>query len=359
MVMTPTGATSIETLQVGDEVLSFTDTGRVSVSKVEKLHTHPADDILLMKYWGGSLRITANHWVLNQYNTFAAAGTLSEHDAMVDCLGHLRPILGVCADGVEPVYNLTVLPFHTFIADGIRVHNGGRGHKRPVVGSGGGDSKGGGGSRAAVEDPDTLQSHQYAKIIDLLSEGPIGGLVNGLQSVYLNETPVMGLDGVTANFSGITADTRNGTNDQTAMKGFNDVENEYAVNVEIVKATPIVRSLSGAIDAARITLGFPTLTLQDTTTGDLHGTSVDIKIEVQNNGGGYKPAAIAYQWDATAANGLQVDVPDGYGVGMTFSVDLPVAVYSGSYNGDGGDGGDGGGDGDGGDGGDGGGDGGG
>jgi predicted phage tail protein len=83
-------------------------------------------------------------------------------------------------------------------------------------GSGGG-GKGGGGSgssRVAQEDPDTLQSRQNAKILDLLGEGEWEGLVNGLQSVFLEGTPIIAADG-SENFPGVQFDFRTGTQDQT------------------------------------------------------------------------------------------------------------------------------------------------
>ena len=50
--------------------------------------------------------------------------------------------------------------------------------------------KGGGSSRTPVEAKDSLHSTSYARVLDLLSEGEIAGLVNGLQSIYLNTTPL-------------------------------------------------------------------------------------------------------------------------------------------------------------------------
>ena len=61
LVMTPDGVATIESLRVGDEVLSFDAKGKCAVSKVTVVHTHPADDILRVNYWDGSIRITANH----------------------------------------------------------------------------------------------------------------------------------------------------------------------------------------------------------------------------------------------------------------------------------------------------------
>ena len=325
MISTPTGDRPIESLRVGDEVLSYDYDGKLCASRVTAVHHHPREQVLLVSYWGGASRITANHWVLNQYNTFAHVGMMKDDDALVDGVGHLRPILRTAIDGCEDVYNLTVFPNHTFIADNIRVHNGGRGLTKPVVGAGGGGGKGGGGARAAVEDPDSLQSHQYAKVIDLISEGEIGGLVNGLRSVYLNDTPIISPDG-TANFTGVEMDYRNGTNSQSVLPGFSAVENETQVSVEIKHGSPIVRSVSGDIDAARVTLGFPRMTAQDKTTGDLHGTSVSVSIDINNNGGGYKPVPLRYVWSNVSGVGTQIDVPNSYGVGINATMEFAKEV---------------------------------
>ena len=64
-----------------------------------------------------------------------------------------------------------------------------------IVGFGGGGGKGGGDSRTPTESPDSLHSIAYAKVLDAVSEGDVVGLVNGLQSVYLDSTPILNPDG--------------------------------------------------------------------------------------------------------------------------------------------------------------------
>jgi predicted phage tail protein len=52
--------------------------------------------------------------------------------------------------------------------------------------------KGGGGGatqRVPTEERDSLNSSQYITVVDLLSEGEIQGLKNGLQSIFLDNTP--------------------------------------------------------------------------------------------------------------------------------------------------------------------------
>ena len=109
-----------------------------------------------------------------------------------------------------------------------------------------------------------------------------------MRSVYVNDTPVLAADGTT-NFTGVTFDFRSGTNDQDVISGFSDTENEVSVNVRLQAQSPIVRAFSGDIDAVRVTLCVPQLTSQDKTTGDLHGSTVSVQIDVENNGGGYAP----------------------------------------------------------------------
>ena len=155
-----------------------------------------------------------------------------------------------------------------------------------IKGSGGG--KGGGGTaRVAQEAPDNLQSKQFAKIIDLVSEGEINGLVDGLKSVYLDNTLLQNADD-SFNIEGVSFDARAGIQGQTFISGFAGVESEKAVSLEVTAASSVVRSISDVdIDSVRVTLSVPRLTSQNTTNGDISGTKVQIEIDLQDNGGGY------------------------------------------------------------------------
>lgn len=288
-VLTPCGETPIELIQIGDEVLSFNFDGIVEISTVTNIFVHESLPTIIVKYWGGELRTTTNHWVLNQYNSFVEVGTLTELDAIVDQLGHLRPVLEIVPDSAEPVYNLHVSKNHTFIADGIRVHNGGLGLRTPIIGSGGGGGgKGGGGSsRTPIESADSLRSQQYANIVDLISEGEIAGLVNGAQSIFFENTPLQNSN-LSYNFSGVSYATRNGTQAQTYIPGFSQIESEQAVSVKITYGVPVVRQITNSdVNSARITIAIPTLSSTSVSTGDVTGTSVTMQIELQSNGGGY------------------------------------------------------------------------
>jgi predicted phage tail protein len=155
-----------------------------------------------------------------------------------------------------------------------------------IRGSGGG--KGGGGSaRVANEATDNLQSKQLARVVDLISEGEINGLVNGLRSVYLDNTPIQNDDG-SFNVKGVGFSTRNGTQAQTHIPGFPSVESEEVVSVEVTQATSLTRTVTDtSADSVRVTLSVPRLTSQNTSNGDVSGTTVRIAIDVQESGGSF------------------------------------------------------------------------
>jgi len=156
-----------------------------------------------------------------------------------------------------------------------------------IKGSGGGGKGGGGSSRVATEAPDNLQSKQFAKFVDLVSEGEISGLVDGLKSVYFDNTPLQNADD-SFNVEGVSFDTRAGIQGQTYITGFPGVESEKAVSVEVTAATSIVRSITDTdVDSVRVTLSVPRLTSQNIENGDVSGTKVQIEIELQIDGAGY------------------------------------------------------------------------
>lgn len=155
-----------------------------------------------------------------------------------------------------------------------------------VQGAGGG-GKGGGGAHTPTESDDTLQSIQFASVLDLVSEGEIQGLDDGNKSIFLDDTPVQNADG-TNNFAGYTVVTRNGTQAQNHIPGdFGSTQVERPVNVEVVNATPVTRTVIGTeVDRLRVTLTVPSLQkIEDD--GDIVGHSVQIKIQIQYDGGGF------------------------------------------------------------------------
>lgn len=153
-----------------------------------------------------------------------------------------------------------------------------------IRGAGGGGKGGGGGT--PTEADDSLQSIQYANVLDLISEGEIQGLDDGYKSIFLDKTPIQSTDG-TNNFSGYTVTTRNGTQGQAYISSLSATESETGVSTEVVKATPVVRSISDTnVDRLRVTLQIPALRKVEDD-GDIIGNTVTIKIETQYQGGSY------------------------------------------------------------------------
>jgi predicted phage tail protein len=150
-----------------------------------------------------------------------------------------------------------------------------------------GAKKDGGGQRAPVEAADSLRSSQTAQVLDLVSEGEIGGLVNGERSIYLDGVPLKAADG-TYNFADVAVAWTHGTQGQAALPELSGVQNEVGVGVAVPFATPAVRTVSNLnVDTVRITINVPQISSSDTSTGDINGSSFTWAVEVQANGGGY------------------------------------------------------------------------
>lgn len=155
---------------------------------------------------------------------------------------------------------------------------------RGVSGAKGGQAS----SRTPVESPDSLASIAYARMLDLISEGEIVGLVNGMQSVFLDETPLQNPDG-SLNFAGAQVWTRNGTQDQSYIQGFPAVESEVGVGVELKFSQPYTRAVNNlALSAVSIRLSVRGLQQTNTSNGDITGYSVSYAIDVSVVGGAFE-----------------------------------------------------------------------
>ncbi len=154
--------------------------------------------------------------------------------------------------------------------------------------AGGGDQS----SKPPVEADDSLKSAAFVRVLDLLCEGEIHGLVDGAESIYLNETPLENSNG-TRNFKGVTYETRQGTQNQTYIEGAGGVESETSVGVELKKGTvglpgDVIRQITNPdITRLRVRFMIPQLTKTDKNTGDILGTSVAVQVYVQPDGGSY------------------------------------------------------------------------
>ena len=167
-----------------------------------------------------------------------------------------------------------------------------------ITGSGGGGKLGGGSSRTPTTAKDSLDSRQYANVIDLISEGEIEGLVDGHKSIFLNNTALLSADGVTYNFTDVTIYTRNGTQSQSYIPLTVGPENENGVGITVRKDVPKVVTITDVdVDAVRVTISIPALQKINNTTGDTLGTSVQLTIAVQYAGGGFATSGAGFITD--------------------------------------------------------------
>ncbi|XZW11546.1 host specificity protein J [Acinetobacter baumannii] len=175
-----------------------------------------------------------------------------------------------------------------------------------------GAKKGSNKQRQPVISPDSAQSKTFIKILYGLSEGEIEGLANGLQSIYLEETPLQNADG-SLNFENVKVDFRNGTNDQEYIEGFPAVESETAIDVELKSETPWVRAFSNLdLDAVRLRLKWGPLRSQNATNGDVSGITIEYAIDLQIDGGVWTEVLKTKISDKTSANyerAHRIDLP--------------------------------------------------
>ena len=156
-----------------------------------------------------------------------------------------------------------------------------------IIGSGGEGKGGGGGGGTPTEAKDNLDSKQFAKVLDLIGEGEIGGLVDGAKSIFLNNTPLQAADG-TFNFKDVTFETRTGTSSQTNIPITKNVETTKPTGFStVLKATPkVVQITDSDVDAVSVTITVPALQ-RFSDEGDIFGTEVKLEIAVQYSGGSY------------------------------------------------------------------------
>lgn len=158
--------------------------------------------------------------------------------------------------------------------------------ERTISGAGGGKGAG----KQAEEAPNNLRSKQTARVVDLISEGPIKGVVGGAKGVYLDGVVVRRADN-SWNFSNASLQFVNGYPNQAVMSGFNAQENEIAVSAQLKYGFPVTRAITNTdTDRTRITVSVPTLQWIDKSNGNIYGTNVQFRVQYSNNGGGWVTA---------------------------------------------------------------------
>jgi predicted phage tail protein len=147
----------------------------------------------------------------------------------------------------------------------------------------------GGGSKPKTYTPkeakDNLNSTEYATVLDLISEGEIQGLKNGNKSIFIDGTPLQNEDG-SFNFQGVNVQTRNGTQNQSALSLVSGTRNQIPVGVTALFNVNITRTITNSdVDAIVITIICPALQ-EVTDKGDINGSEFTFIVEVQYGTGG-------------------------------------------------------------------------
>jgi predicted phage tail protein len=130
--------------------------------------------------------------------------------------------------------------------------------------------------------------------MDVLGEGPIKGLANGLKSVFYNDTPLQAADG-TYNFKGVNLALMLGLPDQATLNGYESNGEEVTVNQKITKAggghtITIVTTETSPLSHIRVTIRIPALVSTNRETGDINGSDIAFKIELRLGAGAWSTA---------------------------------------------------------------------
>lgn len=156
--------------------------------------------------------------------------------------------------------------------------------------------------RKAVIAADSAQSRTDIKILYGLSEGEVEGLANGLQSVYLEDTPLQNPQGG-FNFSNVSSFFRYGTNDQEHIEGFPDISSETNVSVELKSSVPWVKAITNTdLDAVSVRLKWGALRRTNDENGDVSGYTIQYAIDLQTGGGTWVEVLNTRISDKTSTN---------------------------------------------------------
>ena len=148
--------------------------------------------------------------------------------------------------------------------------------------------KGGGGGHTPVEAKETGRSKQLVKIVEILSDGEVAGLVNGMKSVYLDNTPVQNSNN-SYNFKNFSLQGRVGSQVQGVLGGFNTSEKEVSVGAQVKNNLPITRTITDSkVSRLRFTIGVQSLSSVEEN-GDIKETEVNLAITI---GGTVYPVTI-------------------------------------------------------------------
>ena len=147
--------------------------------------------------------------------------------------------------------------------------------KNYVAGAGGGSK----GSKQS-NDKNTLFSIASLQVLDLISEGQIGGLVDGAKSIYFDDVPLQNQTG-SFNYDNVYVKEARGTPYQDMMQGYENTVIPIEVGAEVKNGFPVVRSITETIaDKVRCAVSIPYLYRVD---NGLKKTSIEFKFEIAIN----------------------------------------------------------------------------
>ena len=143
----------------------------------------------------------------------------------------------------------------------------------------GGSGGGGGSVHTPVEAKESGRSKQLVNITEILSEGEIEGLADGMKSVFFDNTPVQNKDG-SFNFNNVQLDGCLGAQKQDTLNGFDTSQKEIPVKAQVRQQQPITRTITdNKVSRLRLTLGVQSLVKQEDN-GDTNGTKVDLIVHL-------------------------------------------------------------------------------
>ena len=157
----------------------------------------------------------------------------------------------------------------------------------------------------------SLQSKQFATVVDLLGYGDIhsdlddAGIITdgdlpgdnnllqiGMNNVFRKNVFLDGTrlrnDNGEENFADVKVEYRSGKSKQNPSQLIDEIQKVETVGVEVPHGTPITRSIgvdNTNVDKLRVTLQIPILQKVDTDSNEITGTSIGVSIKIKENDG--------------------------------------------------------------------------
>ena len=159
--------------------------------------------------------------------------------------------------------------------------------------------------------PDTLHSRSFATVQDLISEGEIEGFATASKAqltkgttaydnasqkdIFLDDTPILQESASNSspadtdfNFKDVGFKSKFGTSNQTAMSGIpSETRSPTGVGVVVTTSASVTRQITNTdVNAVIVTLTWPQIQVAEDD-GDLRGDTVEYKIQIQHDSGGF------------------------------------------------------------------------